>query len=432
MRFYQKAYKEYQQALANSSDLDIQYNIARLVYHVYSTYIETELLEDLNTDDFLFGDTVVKPLDQIMNTHEQSMNGRESMDLSYNLGLVYIDVLETSQLSDDNVDVLQIYQKGQELFKNLINTQINQLRSFINDLSKIDNDHSSSNEDPQSVTEAVTEEVLQPNDVFDTIVSGYKLIQAFLGNITSIADIPSFQQVVGDFSLFLESIVGEFLNSFTESTNTQSQYLSSVTNNQIIDYQITKAFISSLISQSFTEINNFWDVVPPSAERFMSQSDAVQAIIDRNDDNDSTLWLGLTLITQTLKKAQDDLLERRKTTVEGLGKLNEQYAQVLIQRADIDVQRGLLPLPQAQNSKEVLMKNARTFLTSAMRIANSSGGLRERAIEKAGRNKKKLESVARMCILDKKDEDQIMEIMGSVGPREITKVLKLDYYSALN
>lgn len=415
--------------MTNSSDFDIQYNIVRLVYHVYSTYIETEVLEDLNTDDFLFGETVIKPLHEIMTIHEQSLNVKESLDLCYNLGLVYIDVLELSQLNDDTIDVLQVYQKGQLLFKNLIEKQVNQLQSFINDLSKIDNEEVTDDTQP---VEAVTEEVLQPNDVFDTIVSGYKLIQAFLGNITLVAEIQTYQQVIEEFSAFLESIVGEFLGSFTEETNKQSQYLSSITKSQIMDYQMTKAFISSLVSHSITDIQAFWDLVPETAERFMSQSDAIQAILDRNEDTDNMLWQGLTLITQTLKKAQDDLLERRKTTVEGLGKLNEQYAQVLIQRGDIDVQRALLPLPQAQNSKEVLMKNARTFLTSAMRIANSSGGLRERAIEKAGRNKKKLEAVARMCILDKKDESQIMEIMGSVGPREITKVLNLDYYSAFS
>lgn len=104
----------------------------------------------------------------------------------------------------------------------------------------------------------------------------------------------------------------------------------------------------------------------------------------------------------------------------------------MIARADLNLQMSMIKdYEPSMKNQAALLQNSRTLLKSSMNIANTSGGLRERAIEKLDREKKLSEAVFRLCLLEGKTSleelDQIMTRPRWL--REYKETKRIDIYN---
>ena len=474
LRFYQKAYNQYLMAikLSPNSTLDSYYNASRLLFHVYNQYFKTDGVSvyDLNNvEDAISGgeDSVVQNLSEIVSAHEKaievanSLNVRIPLDLLFNTALAYTEVIEIQQENEsDNFDtVLQYGYKTQCLFQNLIELQTAELQKFINDLNEMTGDSSStsntaSNNDTSPQEEEFTsEEVLQPSDVFETIIAAYRLAQAVLENISDPNSqlVPSLD-MINPFLATCEAVADDLILNFGERNNTKSDMISSITQENENDYQICKTYIKGLAINDFSKVFELWsnDELPHTPERYMLAADNIQTLIDRNDINlNSTssnqaiaelYWKALTQMGNYYKQSQEllntSLAEKKKRpsgTDDGIGSIISQISNIIIARSDIDLQRSQLQnYEPALKHKDILFQNCKTFLKNAMNISNTTGGLRERITEKLQREKRKAEAVMRLCVLENKSS--LQELDSILGRQkwtvELPNLSKLGYFDA--
>lgn len=474
LRFYQKAYNQYLMAikLSPNSTLDSYYNASRLLFHVYNQYFKTDGVSvyDLNNVEDAISDgedSVVQNLSEIVSAHEKaidvanSLNVRIPLDLLFNTALVYTEVIEIQQENEsDNFDtVLEYGYKTQGIFQNLIELQTAELQKFINDLNEITSDSlstnniASSNDTSPQEEEFTSEEVLQPSDVFETIISAYRLAQAVLENISD----PNSQlmrslDMINPFLSTCEAVADDLILSFGERNNTKSDMISSITQENVDDYQICKTYIKGLAINEFSKVYELWnsDELPQTPERYMLAADNIQTMIDRNDINlisacsNQTIaefyWKALTQMGKYYKQSQELLntllTEKKKRpsgTDDGIGSIISQISNIIIARSDIDLQRSQLQnYEPALKHKVVLFQNCKTFLKNAMNISNTTGGLRERITEKLQREKRKAEAVMRLCILEHKSSLQELDsILGrQKWTAELPNLSKLGYFDA--
>ena len=129
--------------------------------------------------------------------------GQVPNDLLYNYAIVYLEWLESQQEEQDDESsllvsfeqVVEVYDRVQGIFQNLLNSQMEELERFVNDLQNIDTNNfsggdiyignSSSSSDKTKQEELTSEEVVQPTDLFETVLSSYKLIQSVYENASS-------------------------------------------------------------------------------------------------------------------------------------------------------------------------------------------------------------------------------------------------------
>lgn len=452
--------------------MDIFYNIARLLFHVHNQYFQTEgvdLYALNNIDEVLNNEhSVVQPLDSIVKCHMDTTEMLEllglqvSDDLLYNMGLLYTQVLEIQQENEEaNINIIYTTGiKSQEIFRLLLISQMIRLQKFIDELNLIDRNvgehsqgeiHSESGEN--STTNVTGQEVLQPPDVFDTVLASYKLSQAMLENISNPQEqIPRFKDIINPFLQGCETAAQDLIASFGENTNTMAEYLSSISQAQINEYNIARVSIKGLMSNDLSEILDLWDnalpQLPEFPEKYLILVDNIQEFLDRNEisltscNSDSAapemvnvFWKCLTLMSNNLLKAKELLAqEKQRLQTEGLDNVGYTLAlisNVFIKRSDIDLQKSQLTTHEPSRQHEaILFQNSKTFLKSAINVASSSGGLREKITEKLARNQKRVEGMLRLCALEGRNSpDELVRLLGrGTWKNQVPILLQLDYY----
>lgn len=445
LRFFQKAYVSYIQAirLSDSSpaaNVDCYYNSSRLLFHVYNNYVKQEgvnasQLENVN--DAITGDyAVIQPLSNVVRAHERALEVASStsipLDLLFNTALVYTEQIESFQDGGSDIEFHQILETGlkaQQLFENLLQQQTKSFQKFIQDLND-EGVETESSVEGSSVDgdEFESVESLQPPDIFDTILSGYKLVQALLENISTPDQVSPCTQLIQPFLNNLNSVELDLISTFSESNNSNDM-IQSISQEQINDSLVTKNYINGLLVNDLNDLFQIWDLdeLPTTPERYMMTSDNVQAFLDRNDinlENQSTseiYWQALTKMNHIYKLAQDQLQlvlqdKKLKKIDEGIGSLVAQISDIVIARSDIDLQRCQIEnYEPAIKNQQILLNNSKTFLKNAVNIANQSGGLRERISEKLLREKRKVDAVLRLCLIEGKITNQELDkIIGRV------------------
>lgn len=436
LRFFQKAYVSYNEAIraisssssSSSSTVDAYYNISRLLFHVYNNYIKQEgvnvyLFENVN--EAIIGDNaVIQPLHKIVKAHEKAVNYIEStggtlpLDLVYNIALVYTEEIETAQENEIPFErVLEIGLTAERLFESLLTQQTTILQKFIVDLSQGDDtEEVETTSTDGNDTQFESEESLQPPDIYETILSSYRLVQSILENVTHSEQVSQVRTLIEGFLQSVNSIERELIQSFGEGNN-QNSLIESIPQDLIHESRIVKTFIEGLLVNDLNTLNQLWegteDALPSIPETYMLYADNIQSYLDRNDinlDNLSTsevYWNALTKMNNNYKLAQE-LLQTKLTSmkgqgVDGIGALVAQISDIIIARSDIDLQRSQITnYDPAVKHQQVLLNNAKTFLKSAVNVANQSGGLRERATEKVLREKRKVDAVLRLCLIENK------------------------------
>ena len=470
LRFYQKAYTNYLHSIQlDKVNLDSYYNSSRLLFQVYSQYFKTDgvnVYDLVNVNDVLTNDesSVFQDLTAILHAHEDALevarklNVPIPLDLIFNSGIVLTEVLEVEQ---DNVNsnfnrLLEITHTAQEMFKKLLDLQVNEFQKFLGELEAIPEGKLDVNQPNQDISlsakqeEYTSEEVVQPTDILETVLASYKVAQAILENITDYStQIQPVLDLINPFLSICDEISRDLIENFSETS--PHDMVSNISLEQIGELKIIKTNILGLLMNDLNQLFDLWssDNIPKSAERFMLAADNIQSLLDRNDytlssinatptDHKDLYWKALTEMNNALKQAQNILhqsyLEKKKTPSGkdiGLGSLIAQISEVMIARADVDLQRcQVVGYEPSEKNKQVLLQNSKTLLKNAMTLANTPGGLRERVAEKLQREKKKVDAVLRMCVLEGKSTiDELDTILGrNKWINELPTLKRLAYF----
>ncbi|RLV96694.1 Uncharacterized protein JA1_000098 [Spathaspora sp. JA1] len=464
LRFYQKAYTSYLQAieLSNNSLLDCYYNSARLLFSVYSSYFKEDVdMSGLTNVDEVFNArvSVVQPLTNIVKAHELAINiarsstGRIPFDLLFNTVVVYTELLEIEQ-ENPNSDfnyLIEIFLKIKELLMILMEGQVIELENFVQELtSQVNNEPtsvtpSSSEVGEQHQEELSEEEVVQPVDLYETVIASYKSIQALYENVTNEQHLIHVNDIISQLLELTDRLSSTLVEKFSETSVVKNDMLANITQDQINQLFLNKTVILGLATTDINQVLEIWQnsELPNIPERYMIASDNIQALIDRNDlavsPDKELFWKCLSQQSTLLKRAQELLNEtyiaRKKIpsgVEQGLGSLICQLSEIMIARADLEVQRSSIPdLEISSRNRDVLLTNVRNLLKSAMNIANSNGGLREKITEKLQREKKKSQAVFRLCLVENRisveELDQIMT--RKRWTIELPAIQKLGYYN---
>lgn len=470
LRFYQKAYASYLQSIRLENTLDAYYNSSRLMFLVYHQYYKTDGIsvdELTNVGEVLTYDdrSVVQPLSNIVRAHERAIDVAKTLgvsvpfDLLFNVAVVYTEVIEVEQQTDTPFyKLVEVALRAQDILRDLLHSQFADFRRFLVELDSIDESagesvpsYQSGRDEESKQEELTSEEVVQPTDIIDTVLAGYKLSQAVLESVTSSDELKLAQDLVNPFITILKEAATEIVTNYSERALSPNEMVAIVTNELVNELEVAQTYIIGL-TYELTAVYALWNDanLPETSERHMLAADNIQSLLDRHDIGlplvnaspdhrlSSGFWEALTEMTQHLKKAQDILnrtfQEKKKTPSGldvGLGALTTQISEVMIARADIDLQRcQIVGHESAEKNRNVLLQNCKTLLKNAMTIANVPGGLRERVAEKCQREKKKVDAVLRLCVLENKTSiDELDTILGRAKwTGELPNLVQLGYF----
>ncbi|KAK6458203.1 uncharacterized protein RJT20DRAFT_126162 [Scheffersomyces xylosifermentans] len=479
LRFYQKAYTSYLRSirLQSESNMDSYYNSARLLFQVYYQYFKTEgvnIYDLKNVEEALGGDdnSVVQNLANIISAHETAMRVANNLrapvplDLVFNTAVVYTEAIEVEQENPNSNfnQLLEVTHQAQILFLNLLEQQVSEFQKFSQELKEVDyNDpyetpeviNSSEPHEQSKQEEYTSDEVVQPVDILETILASYRLVQAILENVTDFTEQnPRVLELINPLLSKSDEIAKTLIEEYSDLAANKNEMVSNISEEQISELKVAKNYILGLTLNDFEQLFELWAnaELPNTSERFMSAADNIQSLLDRNDltlafvnssenlEAKSLFWKALTSMSTNLKKAQDilnSLLTEKKKTPSGvdlgLGALVAQISEVIIARADIELQRcQVTGYEPAEKNAQILLQNSKTLLKNAMNIANTPGGLRERVAEKLQREKKKVDAVIRLCVLEGKTSLQELDsILGrSKWTNELPSLVKLGYFDA--
>lgn len=459
LRFYQKAYDCYLQSMdLEPLNLDSYYNSGRLLFHVYIQYNKTEGVDanELSNVDEVIGATnsVLQPLANVLYAHEQALKVCSQLqisppnDLYFNAAMVYTEVVETFE--DEPIEsLLDFYQKGLHLYSNLIEDQVRLFKHFLGELQQANQEvnqqvyqdsikelqNTSSTLKLQSTQEEfISIELVQPVDIYESLINAYRLIQALFDS----AENHEIKLVIDTCELAVISFY-EIANTLIEKYSINSiqkvDMIENLTESQVEDLLLAQASLKASTITNLDEIFAIWDPIPNSLKKYMIMNDNLQIYIDRNKLNLLEIWRCLCSMANYLKLAQQQLQDQfqnlqKASNHESTSGLIIQICSILIARADIDVQRYQIDIDQAKENQELLLKNAQILLKNAIKFANVSGGLREVVCDKLCRQKKLIDAKLRLCLLEKKTSvEELNEIVGrNKWVKELGELIKLEYY----
>ncbi|CAI5760634.1 unnamed protein product [Candida verbasci] len=465
LRFYQKAYNNYLKSIETDYNIDAYYNSSRLLFQIYNLLKTDGLkLKDLNNIDEIFGsNSIIQPLDQILKAHEDAIKqaktqgAQPSPDLLFNFAVVYNEFIDVQGDSTDLTNLFNVFSLAAEIFETLLASQLNELEKFADELQNIDNStvfsgNRNANGGNKRQEELVSAEVVQPTDLCETVLASYKLMSSMYdADFATPQNLQSIADLISPLMYYTDDIVEKLLEKYSYKSHI-SDMLDNITKVQHDEIHILRISIMGSYHTDLEFMMKHWQVIglPETPERYMTASDNIQAYLDRNEINldkvnksanedKEIYWRCLTFQNTELKKAQEllngQLKIKRKSpdgTELGIGSLISQISEVIIARADIELTRSLMDYEPAIKNKNVLFNNAKVFLKSAMNIANTSGGLREKITEKLSREQRKTESALRLCYLENKyTPEELNEIMGSTSrwEDELPNLRKVGLYN---
>lgn len=426
LRFYQSAFEWYSKAIEHSNEvsqmerIECHYNALRLLLLVYNQYTGSDCL-DLSqlasVPEVLQAGSncVLQEIDAIVAAHENaiSISGNDaSNDLLYNSAMVYLDVIEN--LENDPQATALAASKASTLFKQVFSNQVQEFQDSLNMTSQ-------QIESPDN--ESVKTSAIRVTEIIETAISYLKLFRIYTDDDLDNLDL---------------SVVEDLTSSLNEADNALTKILSAAhlsdDNNEIREHLDEYILAAEYFKNSGKDIElaiKSWEspTLPDSAERYMLAADSIQSILERQKLNTSSggvsqpdlYWTALCKMNQYLKNAQELLqsLSQKKKSARidqtiGLGNIILQMCSVYIARADIDLQRSLLNYPEAQKHKDLLGRNAVAFLKNALTLSKQTGGIRETALEKLQREKRRQEAQIRLFIIEGKSQTEISSSLNSI------------------
>lgn len=470
LRFYQRAYANYVKAtqISPETNLDCYYNAARLLFNVYQNYSKTRAVirgDLVNVNDALIGEehAVLQDLPYIISVHEKTIgialriSGNVPKDLLFNTALVYTEALEDEEmnLESDFSVALELGSKALDMIAKLLSTQTNELVQFTAELDALKNYSSGelglfakvNNEGTSRTEELTSEEAVQPPEIFETVLEGFNAIQSILENVSDPSTpLRQAHDLINPYLTEFKQVAENLTSNFSELNSNRNEMVLPISKDMLGDALIRECCVTVLSANELENATFIWNGsdLPSTPEKYMVAADSLQTLLDRNDINVETegqdkgigelYWKTLTQMSEYYRTAQGLLTERKSELFkanESCGLVIAQIGEVIIARADVDLQRAQISSVEISgNTREVLLKNVNTLLRNALQVTNTTGGLRERVTERLEREKKKSGAALRLCILEKKIT--LSELDRIIGRKkwleELPELVKLRFF----
>lgn len=456
LRFYVQAMELYEKALSApeataDGTYNIMYNETRLFLQVHTDYLANSgyinLLQYVRVDDIPNVSQLAIPLSEIIDRFEQVRNRFPeecTWDFDSNLLTCYLAQIESND-SDKMTgeDIVELTRRFVSLSQRSIEDQFSELKDWdagaVEDESAFERDYASPNSSARDGSGVVSDpnqdsEMSESMEVADQVTSetlsellsnSFKFIQALmeiiievrLGEPTNITLNPVqlnyLEDVMKQFTLQLKDIYQTVRSSFTLD---EGQILVALEANKGTEF-VANGDIASLENYVNETLRCKEEA---STEILLAKVDVLNfalACIEGNGEF-QIQWQICSLLSKLLSEARTKLADSRarasgkmQSADDQLSSLVFQQCDVLITSSDIELRRWTikreLVTDETKDKKtmDILMKNAKTFLTNASIIAERPCGLEETIVDKLKRNYIYNQAKARLAVLEGKNQD---------------------------
>lgn len=421
---------------------DIMYNETRLFLQIYTSYVANSgymnLLQYVHLEDLPMIHTLTIPLTEIVNKFEEvfeKFSQVRTWDLESNLLTCYLLLLESTDEYRLNAgDLIRLAKKFIELALHSLDFQVIELQKF----------ESTESEDERAVNEEPNDS--QPSDdmvdymeqadqitletISEVLVGGFKFVQVLmeiivesrLGIARDVALTPMEANRVEDliisFTHQLNNRYAAICSSFKLEEEELAVVLEINKGIEIVSHGDLTA-IEPYITDSFTDIN---------IHLLLGKVDVLSFTISCLDstENFDTEWKLCTLLNKLLTSAAAKLSSIRNNIISGKTKnASDQLSHIVFQLCDVTINSSDNELRRwqikanasgdnAAKTMEILMRNAKTLLTNALKISEKSCGMEENIVDKLKRNYIYNQAQARVSMLTspkESDTSQISELV---------------------
>lgn len=450
LRFYVQALELYEKGLdapeaTAHNTYSIMYNETRLFLQVYTDYLANNgyinLLQYVRLDDIPNVSQLALPLNEIVRRFElvnERFPNERTWDLDSNLLTCYLILIESAESYNlTGEDIVKLTGKFINVSQRCIENQFSELKSWNGGLetdeSNYERDSLGSEGHARDGTGVLTNshqqgEMSESMEIADQITTdtlsealsnSFKFIQSLIEIITDARLENTNPPTITSIQLnYLEDLIGKYTLQLKDVYQTVSKSLTLDDKHIHIVLEANKGteFIANADMHSLEEyVNETLNSPDVSAELLLAKVDVLNfalASIEGGGDL-STQWNLCSLLNSLLTRARKILAESRVTITAKMSAVGDQLSSVVFQQADVfvtssdnELRRWKIKRAQDQesnsNSKtmDILMKNAKTFLINASKVAERPCGLEENIIDKLKRNYVYNQAQARLAILE--------------------------------
>lgn len=447
LRFYVQAIELYEKGLnaANATahgTYNIMYNETRLFLQIYTDYLANtgyiNLLQYVRLDDIANVSQLALPLNEIIDRFEKVTERfpyERSWDLDSNLLTSYLTLIESADsYSLRGEDIVELTRKFADLSRHSIENQFSELKSWDATIeeeeSGFERDTTGSNasardgsgvvsqqddmSESMEMTDQITVETLS-----ELLSNSYKFVQSLmeiiiearLGESSTInpVQLNYLDDMMKKFTLQLKDVHQTICESLTLDEDQINVVLEA---NRGIEF-IANGDLSS-IETYVSETLNSSEI---STELLLAKIDVLDFAVTCIDSNGDlqVQWQMCSLLNKLLAEARKKLADVRANTTGKMSSVGSQLSSLVFQQCDVliassdfELRRWVIKRRVGSNgdikTMEVLMKNAKTFLVNASKIAERPCGLEENIVDKLKRNYIYNQAQARLSVLEGRDQ----------------------------
>lgn len=351
VRFYQRAYRLYERAVALDGPTtwiarDARYNMARMQYVVYSKVVQTGLLatiaEQLEPEPDPAKSVVAQSIRTVVDTHEQVLAAEFRTDAAFNLAQALTDY------GEDAGDATALA-RACGVWERLLAEQ--QRRMAEKNGSRVATDYAQAEED-------VDDDEATPEAVLETAVAYLGALEAYIEVLRDNTPADEFDGPSPGAALTqgeqLCAAIGSLVSpDGRQDTGTDTNNTPEIDAEGRADALIAVArWRAATATQSLEDVDSIWTSLPETAERLLEQANCYVALGERSP-SPTDAWTAYSRASQALARAQalanTPLLRKR----------------AWVARGDVELLRARLDAPAAVRNRAVLVKNAGVFYQNA-------------------------------------------------------------------
>ncbi|CDH13444.1 uncharacterized protein ZBAI_05230 [Zygosaccharomyces bailii ISA1307] len=446
LRFYLQALECYEKALTApeatlSGSYHILYNETRLLLQVHTEYVANNgyinILQYVKLDDLPGISNLIIPLPQILQRFQAVRERYEqetTWDFEFNLLTCYLSVLEAAAMNNlQGEDVIQLATRYAELSQSLTQYVMQELEEW----KGVDQQYASpepakpqpgqvphpaqlpgkdgsgvvSKKDTGSQRVEISDQVTV-DTLSEILCNGFKCVQTLLELVVESRCSGSNELGLNEVQLnFVEDLAKKFLQQLSDIR---------VTETALFPLHLAPADISCMVIEALGRLSTDLPIFESYVESFpnaesdvlLAKIDLLQFAIDCSEStNSDILWSLRTLLNKILSEARTHFTKLRNKIMiqpasEELSRITFHLCDVDIDSSDNELARLVIRRSQQQPShddktSQVLLKNAKTLLINAARIAERSCGLQENIVDKLKRNYVYNQATARLTALER-------------------------------
>ncbi|GAV53138.1 hypothetical protein ZYGR_0AI04200 [Zygosaccharomyces rouxii] len=430
LRFYLQALECYERALqapegSTTGSYNILYNETRLFLQVYTEYVANNgyinVLQYIKLDDLPGISNLILSLPEIVQRFQavqQRFQQETTWDFHFNMLTCYLSLLESADTYNlVGEDIVQLTTKYLELTQSLVQTVMEKLQFTSaqpngdqlpgpapreevppnkRDGSGVvthDNDDDDADADGSQRVEVADQ--VNYETIAEILTNGFKCVQTL---VEICVDSRHGESLLNPVQInFLEDISSRFWHQLTDIRTSVSS----------LGLDLSQADISGMVIDALKLINAgvpaleqyILSVSPRTSEVLLAQVDLLQLVIGCLDSTaDATpQWSLCTLLNKVLEETRRQFTHLRSKvslnpTADDLSRVTFHLCDIYIDSSDNELTRYWIRRSSVNNSDaddktcQVLLKNAKTLLVNATRIAERPCGLQETIVDKLKRN----------------------------------------------